>query len=440
MLFLNMMRKVQAPIESVAFKGYGVARIHGKVAFIPYTVTGDQAWIEITEEKKRYSIGRLIQIINPSPWRVDPPCPYFGSCGGCQWQHIDYSVQGELKREILKDILKRLGGLRGDPPITVIPSPHSCGYRTRIQLKAKDKMLGYHQERSHRVVDIQKCPIAHPFINQMLRSLRKAFPSFSRMEEIEINVSPDEIQGILILHFLSLDREVENFLKEFLQNHAIFKGIVTAKKERVTLFGDPSLNVTIPLGQEREKRNLTLRISSGSFFQINLEQNQILIQTVLQFSELNKEDRVLDLYAGVGNLTLPLAMGAKEVLGIEENRSAIEDARFNVERNGIGNCNFIQGRVEDAFMRWEGKTPDVIVLDPPRTGCKTILDQVVTLKPKKIVYVSCEPTAFSRDLRLFSERGYSLQRLGLIDMFPQTFHMEVVGLLTHQKPQWDGGA
>jgi 23S rRNA (uracil1939-C5)-methyltransferase len=122
-------------------------------------------------------------------------------------------------------------------------------------------------------------------------------------------------------------------------------------------------------------------------------------------------------------------MGAKEVLGIEENRMALEDARFNAGKNGIINCDFIQGRVEDVFMGWKRKTPDLIVLDPPRTGCKTILDQVVRLKPKKIVYVSCEPTTFSRDLRLFSERGYLLQRLGLIDMFPQTYHMEVVGLL-----------
>jgi 23S rRNA (uracil1939-C5)-methyltransferase len=144
---------------------------------------------------------------------------------------------------------------------------------------------------------------------------------------------------------------------------------------------------------------------------------------------VNKEDRVLDLYAGVGNLTLPLAMGAKEVLGIEENKMAVEDARSNAERNRIKNCDFIHGRVEDVLMSPKREPPDLTVLDPPRTGCKTILDQVIRLKPKKIIYVSCEPTTFSRDLHLFSEKGYTLQRLGLIDMFPQTFHMEVIGLL-----------
>ena len=144
----------------------------------------------------------------------------------------------------------------------------------------------------------------------------------------------------------------------------------------------------------------------------------------------------MDLYAGVGNFTLPLAMGAKEVLGIEENRTAVEDAQFNAERNGVQNCHFIQGRVEDALANWKRDAPHLVVLDPPRAGCKTILDQVVRLKPQKIIYVSCEPTTFARDLRLFSEKGYLLEKLSLIDMFPQTYHMEVVGLLT--QPQVKG--
>jgi len=408
-----------------------VARTHGKVVFIPHAVTGDEAWIEMTEEKEKYSMGRLIQIVEPSPWRVNPPCTSFRSCGGCQWQHIDYLIQCKLKKEILEDVLKRLGGLKEAPPIKVIPSPQPYGYRIRAQLKAKGKALGYFQEKSHRIVDIQECPIVHPLINQMLSFIRKMCLPLSRMEEIEINVSPDESKGVLILHFLSLERGTENIFGEFLQNHALFKGIVIAKKEQLNLFGDPTLNFTIPLGQERENRNLKFRISPGSFSQVNLEQNQTLIQTVLQFADVNKEERVLDLYAGVGNLTLPLAMGVREVLGIEENRTAIEDARFNAERNGIRNCEFIHGRVEEVLMNWRREKPDLAVLDPPRTGCKTVLDQVVRLKPKKIVYVSCEPTTFARDVRLFSERGYTLQKLRMIDMFPQTFHMEVVGLLTH---------
>lgn len=423
------MKKVQVRIGSVAFKGYGVARIRGKVVFIPHTVTGDEAWIEMIEEKKRYSLGRLIQIVEPSPWRVTPPCPFFGVCGSCQWQHIDNSVQAKLKEEILKDALNRLGGLKDFPPVRVFPSPKSYAYRVRVQLKVHGKALGYFHGKSHRLVNIRECLVAHPLINQMLPSIRKMSTSFPQMKEIEINVSPDENKGVLFLRFLSLKRGTENVLREFLRNDTLLKGIVVATKGGSTFFGNPTLNWTIPLDQVRGKKNPTFRISQGSFSQINLEQNQTLIQTVLQFSEVNQEESVLDLYAGVGNLTLPLAMGAKKVFGIEENGLAIEDARFNAERNEIKNCDFIHGRVEDVLQNWKRENPDLIVLDPPRTGCKTVLDQVVSLKPKKIVYVSCEPTTFSRDLRLFTEWGYSLQKLGLIDMFPQTYHMEVIGLL-----------
>jgi 23S rRNA (uracil1939-C5)-methyltransferase len=381
------------------------------------------------EEKKRYATARLIQILKPSPGRVNPPCPYFGSCGGCQWQHIDYPIQVELKKEILGETLKRLGGLKEIPSISVVPSPKPYDYRVRVQLKVKGKAMGYYQERSHRIVDVEHCPISHPLVNQIIQKLRERLDALSHMEEVEINVSPEEGRGALLFHPHSYDQRAAYFMKEILQGQPILRGAALAQKDGVHLFGDPTLNFTLPLSQEREKRELQLRISPGSFSQVNPEQNQRLVQTVLQFSEVNQEDRVFDLYAGAGNLTLPLAMEAREVVGIEKNRMAIEDAQFNGERNGIKNCHFIQARVEDVFQDWKREPPDLIVLDPPRTGCKTILDQVVKWKPKKIIYVSCEPTTFARDLRLFSEREYSLQRLSLIDMFPQTFHMETVGLL-----------
>jgi 23S rRNA (uracil1939-C5)-methyltransferase len=428
-----MIGEVQVKIESMAFKGYGVARIDGKVLFTPYSVTGDEAWIKIIEKKKNYSIGKLTQLIEPSPWRVNPPCPFFGQCGGCQWQHINDSIQTNFKEKILKEILKRLGGLKETPPITVAPLPHPYGYRARIQLKAKGGAMGYYQERSHRIVEIDHCPIAHPLVNQIILSLRKAPSSFFQMEEIEINVSPEEGKGVLILHPLSFHQGTKDFGKEFLQIHPILKGIAVVRKKGFILFGDPSLNFTISLNRWGEKSVLRLRSSPESFFQVNLEQNQTLIRTVLEFSEVNEDERVLDLYAGMGNFTLPLAIASKEVWGIEENPAAVEDARFNTERNGIKNCNFMQGRVEDILKHWGKERPDLIILDPPRMGCKAVLDQVVRLKPNKIVYTSCEPTTFARDLRLFSERGFHLQRLNLVDMFPQTYHMEVVGLLTQSQ-------
>jgi 23S rRNA (uracil1939-C5)-methyltransferase len=213
-------------------------------------------------------------------------------------------------------------------------------------------------------------------------------------------------------------------------SHPILKGIALAKKGGWTLFGNPSLSFTVPFPEGGKGKNLSFRISPGSFSQVNLEQNEKLIQTVVEFSNAMKSERVLDLYAGVGNLTLPLAIHAGEVWGIEENRAAVEDATFNAEKNGIRNARFIEGEVEEVLKDWNKERPDQIILDPPRAGCKKVVDQMVRLEPEKIVYVSCEPTTFTRDLRLFTERGYSLEKLRLIDMFPQTYHMEVVGLLT----------
>jgi 23S rRNA (uracil1939-C5)-methyltransferase len=296
-------------------------------------------------------------------------------------------------------------------------------------MKVKGKALGYYKERSHELVDIQHCPIAHPLVNQMLPFLRTALLSLSQLEEIEINVSPEEGKGVLVLHLSKLNQRLEIFLKEFLNVHPFLKGLTIVRKGRATIRGEPHLDFTVPLNQNEGKRYLRLRTSAESFFQVNLRQNETLIQRVLEFADAKGNEVTLDLYAGIGNMTLPLAMVSKEIWGIEEKGVAVKDARFNAERNGIENCSFIHGKVEDVLKRWRREKPNLIVLDPPRTGCKTILDQVISLKPKKIVYVSCEPTTLARDLRLFSNRGFALRGLALIDMFPQTYHMEVIGLL-----------
>ncbi len=254
MLFFTMMRRVRVPVESVAFKGYGVARIRGKVAFVPYTLTGDEAWIEVTEEKKRHSTARLIQILKPSPGRVNPPCPYFGSCGGCQWQHIDYSIQVELKKEILGETLKRLGGLKEIPPIIVAPSPKPYDYRVRVQLKGKGKAMGYYQERSHRIVDVDHCPISHPLVNQIIQKLREQSDAVLRMEEVEINVSPEEGRGVLLFRPHSYDQRTEYFIKDFLQGQPILRGIALARKDGVRLFGDPISELHNPSESRKRKK------------------------------------------------------------------------------------------------------------------------------------------------------------------------------------------
>jgi 23S rRNA (uracil1939-C5)-methyltransferase len=353
---------------------------------------------------------------------VEPPCPYFGTCGGCQWQHIDYVQQTELKKDILKDILMRLGELKEIPPITAFPSPDPYSYRTRVQLKVKGKKLGYYQERSHQLVDIAQCPIAYPLVNEIILLLREEQFLLSSIEEIEINVSPEEGKGILILYSLKPSLGWETSVRKLLKSHPILKGITTLRERQTASLGKTHLSFTIPL-------NLRLRTSPGSFFQVNLKQNEKLIREVLEFSRGLKNERSLDLYSGVGNFALPLATVTQEVWGIEENAVAVKDARFNAQRNEIETVRFIRGKVEDVLKKWKRGKPDLIILDPPRTGCKEAVDQVAGLKPRRIVYISCEPTILARDLRLFFDSGYFLRKLALIDMFPQTYHMEVIGLL-----------
>lgn len=426
-----MNSEVKAKIESMAFGGYGVARVDGKVLFIPYAVTGDEVLIEVTGEKKRYSLGRVVRIIQPSPLRVAPPCPYFGVCGGCQWQHINDPRQGEMKLGIFYDLLKRLGKLDNIPPVDVAPSPEPYGYRVRVRLKVKGKAIGYYQEGTHRIVDISHCMIAHPIVNRIISIIREEREAFLKMKEIEINASPEKGKGVLLCHPHSHDWRFEHIVKQLLQDQPVLRGIGIAMKGRWAFRGDPRLSFKVRLGQAGESRTLAIRISPGSFSQVNLEQNQALINTVLEFSGLKNHETVLDLYAGAGNLTLPLAIHAGEVFGVEANKTAVEDAKFNAVRNGIRNLHFIEGEVEEVLKGWKRDRPDQVILDPPRTGCKNIVDRIAGLEPKKIIYVSCDPTTFSRDLRLFHERGYSLRKLRLIDMFPQTYHMEAVGLLTH---------
>jgi 23S rRNA (uracil1939-C5)-methyltransferase len=425
----RMSNLLHVHIDSMAFKGYGVSRHGGKVIFLPFTVTGDEVEAEIVEERKNYSLARASRIVKPSPRRVEPRCPYFGRCGGCHWQHIHPLFQAEIKGEILKDILGRLGGLKEIPPLSLVPSKHPYEYRVRVQLKVEEKGIGYYQEGSHRLIPIDHCPIAHPLVNETLSVLRQDFPFLERLNEVEINVSPEEGKGILLLHASRFLRGTEREARSFLEHHPVVKGMTLLTKGRSLRLGDSALNITVPFQRHGRQRRLSLRASPETFFQVNLEQNQNLVQTVLEFSDVKGEEKLLDLYSGIGNLTLPLATEAKETLGIEENKTAVEDARWNARRNGISRCRFVRGRVEDILKTFESSHPDVLVLDPPRTGCNVLGTHIDRVNPKRVVYVSCDPTTLARDLRFFVEKEFRLQDVRLLDFFPQSYHMEVVALL-----------
>lgn len=424
-----MGKEVIAKIESMAFKGYGITHINGKVLFVPLSVTKDEGLIEIVEEKKTFSIGILKELINPSPLRASPPCNLFGKCGGCQWQHIDYSIQPEMKKEILIDCLRRLGSFQVVPLVSIIKSSNPYGYRTRIQLKIKGNKIGFFEMKSHNIVEIDRCLICHPLINQILNIIKKNLMIFLGANEIEINISPFELKGILIIKNPNLNSTLNERIIKFLKDNPIFKGLVIEKKDGSILFDDPYLHYKLLFPKNFNKKEIYFRISPGSFYQINLTENQKLVEAVIEFSDLDDRQKVIDLYCGIGNFTLPLSNLAKEVIGIEINKISFEDACFNAKNNGLTNCKFINDDVGNVLKTDFLRGANLLILDPPRTGCKRIINEIIRIRPKKIIYVSCEPTTLSRDLKSFTEKGYKLERLSLIDMFPQTYHMEVVALL-----------
>jgi 23S rRNA (uracil1939-C5)-methyltransferase len=222
---------------------------------------------------------------------------------------------------------------------------------------------------------------------------------------------------------------MKDLARDLLQRHSILKGIAIIGKGGSLCLGEPLLTFSLSFDQRGETRKLTLRASPESFFQVNFGQNQALVRTVLQFGEVKADERVLDLYAGIGNLSLPLASGARWVTGVEENPAAVEDARLNSKANQIDGCDFVSGKTEEILKDWKREKPELLVLDPPRAGGKKTVGLVAGLGAKRIVYVSCDPATLSRDLALFAEAGFLLQRLCLIDLFPQTYHMEVAALL-----------
>lgn len=422
-------------VDSMAHGGYGVARIDRKVIFIPYVVKGDKVRIEVVKQKTAFGFGRVASIVEPSPWRIEPACPSFGLCGGCHWQHIEYARHADLKREIVVEMLKRVGGLREIPPIAVLPSESPYGYRLRIRLKAEGDRLGYYQQGSHALVDLNRCPIAHPLINETLQALRKELGGLPEPKELEIRASPDERKTVLLLHFRSLSERDLDRLKGFLRETPLVKGVALLRKRKARWLGDPRIRFALPVSYPGGERTFKFRVSPRSFFQVHLEQNQKLIETVLRFSELQTDETFLDLYAGNGNLTLPLASQGKFAIGVEENPEAVEDALFNGRENGITNCRFVHGKVERILMGGIRKRVDLVVLDPPRSGGKTVVEGIARLRPSRIVYVSCDPGTLARDLRMLHEKGYGTRRLALIDMFPQTYHMEVVALLTESSTE-----
>ena len=385
-------------------------------------------------------MGRATHIIEPSPSRIQAACNYYQQCGGCDFQHIQYSQQLHAKEEILKDLLVRAGhsALKSAAEELLSPllaSDEEYYYRQRIRLQVDTwQTLGFFKRRSNTCIAIDACLLAKQEINDCLHTLQLQ-PAFarilSRAEAIELLFNPASRQVTLLLHLTQKPRPKD-------KQHAGKLTAEIAELENIYFCGKgfaPSatsdLSFSIPPIPPFTKKEIHLSWETGGFCQVNLKQNQKLIRTVLAYCNVKETDSVLDLYCGMGNFSIPLAMGARTLLGVEGQGSAIRSARKNSVNAGQINTTFNKQPVHDACltMTKENKSFDIVVIDPPRQGAPGLARQLAQLTNKRLIYISCDPATFCRDLAELLDKGFHLSQLQPIDMFPQTHHIECVALL-----------
>ncbi len=424
-------------IEALVSEGDGLARdASGKVVFVPLAAPGDLAEVETVSSTPGYDHGRLVRLIEPSPSRRTPPCPAFPDCGGCQWQHLDYPAQLAAKETILADALRRIGRFPFPDPASITPSPSEFFYRHRVQVKFLTRggrpTWGFFSAASHRLVEVRRCLIAHPAINTLLPSLDRFLagngvdPRLVGTVEMDVDGPGRKVACILHPRRRSMDPGAHGVAAEVPGDDGTTLTVELANATRVRRMP------VRPGWFTFDSAGFTLSSGPGVFSQNNLSLNPRLVGTVLEFAAVTKDDVVADIYCGVGNYSLPLAARAGQVWAVENNRKACRYGEASAATAGLGNIRFIQQNARDALT---GMPPHlaVAVINPPRVGAAEIMDGLAAARPRRIVYVSCNPATLARDLGTLAGKGYRVTRLAPFDMFPQTRHLETVALAERQE-------
>ena len=429
-------KTVLVQIDKLVHGGKGLAHDGSLAIFVEGVLPGESVRIQPERVKKGYAEGRLLEVVTPSPHRTDAPCPVYGQCGGCQLQHASPTAQLELKRDILAETLVRLGGLVDVAVPPLIASPDVYGYRHRARLavvtpKGKTASLAYHEEGSHRLVPIAACPLLAPRLNEAVAHLNRALAGSGLMAALiqEVRLGYSVATGERVIQYEAercTRRQAEGWFERVRTGLDGLKGQVMIAgrglQQRRWVDGETALTEQVA--------GLRLRCSDRSFVQANWRLNEMLVETVTDWA-LTGQDRaplrVLELYAGIGNFGLPLARGGALVTLVEANPAALADARYNARVNHVGRCRFRQGSAEAIL---DASTPDeydFVLMDPPRTGLsKEALTGLLRLRPRRLVYLSCDSPTLARDLRVMREAGYRVTRLQGFDMFPQTMHIETL--------------
>ena len=400
-------------LDSMAHGGDAIGRHKGRAIFVPYAIPGEQVRAEIIDDRKRYARARLIEVLEPSPARVEPRCPYFGynKCGGCQWQHIEATVQARMKGLVTVDQLQRIGKFESPPVFEPIPDEVGWQYRNHALFRVDpDGRLGFLAARSHDVYPIKDCLILHPLLSQLFQSLDMVYPE---LEWLELRAGTATSSLMLLLQA----REEESPSLE-----------VDFPVSIVQIRHDDAVAPLVGLDYILEHvHDREFRISATSFFQVNSAQAAQLVNIVMGALDLKGHEHVVDAYCGVGLFTAFIAEEASSVTGIEVNPPAVADARHNLAH--LDNVTLLEGTVLTMIHEVSRKI-DAVLVDPPRTGLEPeVVDALAEHSPERIVYVSCDPATLARDCSRLVKYGYSLEWIQPVDLFPQTYHIENVALL-----------
>ena len=436
-------------VEGYSSEGLGIVRLEGAVVFVPQAVRGEEVDLCVTKVMKTCAAGEIVKIHKPSPERSNPECPYYGKCGGCDFQHLSYTEELWAKRQRVQDALTRLGGT--DLQVEeILGAKNPTHYRNKSQYPVgADGTVGFFQARTHRVVPIDRCLIQSEVSDKTAKAVgdwmkrykvtaydERAGKGLIRHIYVRVNRQGESLCCV-IANGKQLPREPE--LAAYIRaaapgtvgvvlNTNTKKGNVILGDKYRTLWGQDFLMDTLC--------GLTFKLSVPSFYQVNRDQAEVLYGKALEFAGLTGEETVLDLYCGTGTITLCLAKRAKRAIGAEIVAPAIRDSEENAVRNGIQNAEFFCGDAADiaAKLEAEGLRPDVITVDPPRKGlAPEVIGSVAAMGPKRVVYVSCDPATLGRDVKIFAGFGYKAVRACAVDMFPGTRHVETVVLLSQQK-------
>ena len=435
-----------AVIDGYSSEGLGIARVNGAVVFVPHAVRGEEIDLRITKVMKTSCTGEIVKIHNPSPERMEPECPYAGKCGGCAYRHLTYPEELWAKRQRVQDALTRIGGLDLTvEEILVAKNPEH--YRNKSQYPVgADGSIGFFQARTHKVVPIRRCLIQTEAADRTAQAVGEWMHRYkiSAYDEttgkglvrhvcVRVNRKGESLCCVVV-NGNKVPREPElaayvtaavSHTVGVLLNSNTRRGNVILGDKYRTLFGRNYLMDTLC--------GLEFKLSMPSFYQVNRDQAEALYGKALEFAGLTGNETVLDLYCGIGTITLCLAKAAKRVIGAEIVPPAIRDAKENALRNHVENAEFFCGDAADiaAKLESDGLRPDVVTVDPPRKGlAPEVIASVAAMGPEKVVYVSCDPATLGRDVKIFREFGYEAKRAAAVDMFPGTAHVETVVLLS----------